>query len=85
MGSLSCLQSLFHRMTTFETPGPDVIKDVSCSVEHETLKAHKYKNKNLASLVSDKLRKPFFSLINVKMPTFVGVLTFMSRKNFMLS
>ena len=26
----------------------------------------------------------FFSLINVKMLTFVGILTFMSRKNFML-
>ena len=27
----------------------------------------------------------FFPLINVKMPTIVGILTFMSRKNFMLS
>ena len=27
----------------------------------------------------------FFLLINVKMPTVVGILTFMSRKNFMLS
>ena len=27
----------------------------------------------------------FFLLINVKMPTTVGILTFMSRKNFMLS
>ena len=26
-----------------------------------------------------------FPLINVKMPTVVGILTFMSRKNFMLS
>ena len=26
-----------------------------------------------------------FPLINVKMPTIVGILTFMSRKNFMLS
>ena len=26
----------------------------------------------------------FFLLINVKMPTVVGILTFMSRKNFML-
>ena len=26
----------------------------------------------------------FFPLINVKMPTTVGILTFMSRKNFML-
>ena len=27
----------------------------------------------------------FFRLINVKMPTIVGILTFMSRKNFMLN
>ena len=27
----------------------------------------------------------FFPLINVKMPTLVGILTFMSRKNFMLN
>ena len=26
----------------------------------------------------------FFLLINVKMPTVVGILTFMSRKNFMV-
>ena len=27
----------------------------------------------------------FFMLMNVKMPTIVGILTFMSRKNFVLS
>ena len=27
----------------------------------------------------------FFMFINVKMPTIVGILTFMSRKNFMLN
>ena len=31
------------------------------------------------------LIKQFFLLINVKMPTIVGILTFMSKKNFMLS
>ena len=30
-------------------------------------------------------RMLFFLLINVKMPTVVGILTLMSRKNFMLS
>ena len=30
-------------------------------------------------------RMLFFLLINVKMPTIVGILTFMSRKNFMLN
>ena len=34
---------------------------------------------------SDKLRMLFFLLRNVKMPTVVGILTFLSRKNFMLS
>ena len=34
---------------------------------------------------SYKPRMLFFRLINVKMPTIVGILTFMRRKNFMLS
>ena len=34
---------------------------------------------------SDKLIMLFFLLINVKMPTTVGILTFMSRELFMLS
>ena len=34
---------------------------------------------------SYKPRMLFFLLINVKMPTTVGILTFMSRKNFMLN
>ena len=34
---------------------------------------------------SDKPRLLFFLLINVKMPTTVCILTFMSIKNFMLS
>ena len=34
---------------------------------------------------SGKPRMLFFLLINVKMPTIVGILTFMCRKNFMLS
>ena len=57
------------------------------SIEHEILNAHKYKNikKFGFFLGSDKLRMLFFPLINVKMPTIVGILTFMSRKNFMLS
>ena len=56
------------------------------SCEHEILKAHKYKNiKKLGFLGSDKPRMPFFLLMNVKMPTIVGILTFMSRKNFMVS
>ena len=33
---------------------------------------------------STQLSMKFFLLINVKMPTFVGILTFMSRKNSIL-
>ena len=57
------------------------------SIEHEILNAHKYKNIKKFSFFSgsDKPRILFFPLINVKMPTNVGILTFMSRKNFMLS
>ena len=57
------------------------------SVEHEILNAHEYKNIKKFGLFlgSDKSRMLFFPLINVKLPTIVGILTFMSRKNFMLS
>ena len=41
--------------------------------------------RNSAFSGSDKLRNLFFLLINVKMPTIVGILTFMSRKSFMLN
>ena len=40
-------------------------------------------SRNSAFLGSDKLRMLFFLLINVKMPTTVGILTIMSRENFM--
>ena len=57
------------------------------STEHEILNAHKYKNIKKFSFFSDsdKQRMLFFMLINVKMPTIVGILTFVSRKKFMLS
>ena len=58
------------------------------SAEHEILKDHKYKNisRNSAFLSgSNKPRMLFFLLINVKMPIIVGILTFMSRNNFILS
>ena len=51
--------------------------------EHEIFNAHKYKNIKKFSFFSDsdKPRMLLFLLINVKMPTVVGILTFMSRKN----
>ena len=42
-------------------------------------------SRNSAFLGSEKPRMLFFPLINVKMPTIVGILTFMSWKIFMLS
>ena len=57
------------------------------SVEHEILNAYKYKDIKKFGLFlgPDKPRMLFFPLRNVKMPTIVGILTFMSRKKFMLS
>ena len=52
------------------------------SIEHEILNAHtckKYREIQLFS-GSDQPRIQFFLLINVKMPTVVGILTFMGRK-----
>ena len=57
------------------------------SAEYEILNARKYKYIKKFSFLSgsNKSRMPFFLLINVKMPTIVGILTFMSKKNLMLS
>ena len=57
------------------------------SVEHEILNAHKYKDIKKFGLFSAQisLERYFSPLINVKMTIIVGILTFMSRKNFMLS
>ena len=56
------------------------------STEHEILNARKYKiPRNSVFLGSDKPRMLFCLLMNVKMPTIVGSLTFISRKHFMLS
>ena len=60
------------------------------SAEHENFNAHKYIYIKKLSFFSgsDKPRMLFFLLINVKMLTIVvivGILTFISTKNFMLS
>ena len=57
------------------------------STEHEIENAHEYKNINQEIWLifgSDKPRMLFLPLINVKMPTIVGILTFMNRKVFIL-
>ena len=69
--------------------GPEVIKPFSCSAQLSLrfLNAYKYKNIKKFGLYSVQisLKNYFFPLINVKMPTIVGILTYMSKKNVMLS
>ena len=57
------------------------------SVAHEIVNAHKYEKYQEIQHFSgsDKLRMLFFLLINFKMPTTVGILTFINRKYFMLN
>ena len=68
--------------------GPVVIKLFSCSTQlsmefQMLIKSKMLKNKdNLSFRCSDVV---FIMLINIKMPTIVGILTFMSMINFMLS
>ena len=52
------------------------------STEHEILNAHKYKKYQEIQFVSgsEKPRMLFFLVINVKMPTVVGILTFYEQK-----
>ena len=53
------------------------------SAEHEILNAHKSEIQHFPG--SDKPRMLFSLLINVKKPTSVGILSFMSKTIFMLS
>ena len=53
------------------------------SAEHEILNSHNYKNIKKFSFFQ-AVDNAIFLLINVKMPTIVGILTFMSGENFML-
>ena len=57
------------------------------SIELEILNVHKYNNiKKFGFFKAQISIECYFSpIINVKMPTIVGILTCMSRKNFMLS
>ena len=68
--------------------GPEVIKlfFMLNSAEHEILYALKYKKYREMRYFSGsyKPRMLFLLLINVKMPTVVGILTFMSGKKLML-
>ena len=70
-------------------PGPEVIKRFFMlnSAKHEILNAKKYKNisRNSAFFQVQTSLECYFLIMNVKMPTTVGILTFISMKNFMLS
>ena len=57
------------------------------SAEHEILNDHKYKNIKKLSIFQAQISLEcyFFLLISIKMPTIVGISTFMSRKKFKLS
>ena len=56
------------------------------SAEHDILNARKYRNIKKFSIFQAQISlECIFLLINVKMPIIVGILTFMSRRKFMLS
>ena len=56
------------------------------STEHEITTAHKLKYQQIKKFLAlSLLDVAFIMLINVKMPTIVGILTFMSMINFVLS
>ena len=69
-------------------PSPEVINFIMLiSAEHEILNAHKYKilrNSIFKAQINLGIML-LFLLINAEMPTIVGILTFMSRKKFMLT
>ena len=52
--------------------------------EHENLNVLSIKISRISAFSgSDKPKMLFFLLLNVKMPTILGILTFMSRKKFL--
>ena len=63
-------------------PGPAVIKLLSCSNQLSMEFQLLIKTNLLSSYRT--LRFVFILLMNVKMPTIVGILTFMGQINFML-
>ena len=70
--------------SSIRPPGPNVIKNFSCSTQlsmkFEMVISIKVSRNSGFFSGSDRHRMLFFLLINVKMPTIVGILTFMSRK-----
>ena len=68
-------------------PGPEVIILFSCPTQLSTkLQLIKLKYQQMKKFHALSLSDvAFIMLINVKMPTIVGIVTFMRRINFMLS
>ena len=81
------VQSYFAHILCSGSKVIHIKKIMLTSAEHEILDTPQNKKYQEIQHVSgsDKPRMLFFLLINVKMPAIVGILTFMSRKNFMLS
>ena len=69
-------------ITFWKLPGPEVIKLASCSTQLSRKFQLLIKNKICSTEKVDTLSLSdvvFIMLMNVKMPTTVGILTFMSR------
>ena len=77
----------YNKVSSTDTRPQGHKKFMLNSAEHEILNAHKYKNLKKFGFFpgSDKPVILLFLLINVEMPTLVGISTFMSRKTLMLS
>ena len=88
MFSTKFFQEYCFGVKHFVVPGPKIIKLFTCSTQlsmkFQLLTNTKYRQikKFLALSFSDVV---FIMHINVKMPTIVGILTFMSIINFVLS
>ena len=64
-----------------DQPGPEVKKLFSCSIQLST----KFQLLIKTKIHTNEEVSCFNMLINVKMPTIVGIITFMSRINYVLS
>ena len=79
---------LSHAKSSLHRSGPEVIKLLSSSTQLSTkfqllIKTKIQTNKEVSCFIlSDAV---FIMIINVKMPTINGILTFVSRINFVLS
>ena len=85
----SYLAVLNHQRGSLNVLGTEFIKYFSCLTQLDMkflmLKSTKISRNSSFFAGSDELRMLWFLFIAVKMPTIVGILTSMSRKNFMLS